>query len=563
MSLPLITTTFPIGARKTPSKLGLHIPGVLSNTITNSIDNSRNILAINILDSQGERISQLESLISTHQYLWMHSEHWIDGFNKQALISNLDILVNKWIIFSKNFEMWKCSDKCWKVNMDANTPLQKTGRVYFLDNDGIPVCSCCNHKTIKIKQTWLFFNADNNWTLEYPNILPLNIKKDVINLINDSSSKDILISRDRETGIKYLLNWIEYNIDVDFLWMTFLNCLPENNWIVFVGSARMRRYAAMIHVLYNCIMDNPSKMSLILPFYKHDTSWSESLVNGWYLEQDSITMRKFLESEVNLKKDTKWSQNKYNDLITSFNSANNSETIQQIISNIKEYFYGITEDIDNPWVVSETSVNIHALTFSDLPTKIKEACISNIVTGVIQFGSSTIKNDAKDIDLAIIIKKWEFDNFVKQYTSIDNKLYDISLIKEEEINQNFSFWNHWVHLIPAFKKWKVLFWENKFLNLNDPDRKELLISIKTRLADYLYQLRKQYFETNQKSLPSWRYSKFLRFSTLFFDDSIWYSDVLNMTNEDAEDILKNYWIILTNDLNSNIEILWEQISNLY
>ena len=59
-------------------------------------------------------------------------------------------------------------------------------------------------------------------------------------------------------------------------------------------------------------------------------------------------MRKFLESEVNLKKDTKWSQNKYNDLITSFNSANNSETIQQIISNIKEYFYGITEDIDNP-----------------------------------------------------------------------------------------------------------------------------------------------------------------------------------------------------------------------
>ena len=37
--------------------------------------------------------------------------------------------------------------------MDANTPLQKTGRVYFLDNDGIPVCSCCNHKTIKIKQT--------------------------------------------------------------------------------------------------------------------------------------------------------------------------------------------------------------------------------------------------------------------------------------------------------------------------------------------------------------------------------------------------------------------------
>ena len=69
MSLPLITTTFPIGARKTPSKLGLHIPGVLSNTITNSIDNSRNILAINILDSQGERISQLESLISTHQYL--------------------------------------------------------------------------------------------------------------------------------------------------------------------------------------------------------------------------------------------------------------------------------------------------------------------------------------------------------------------------------------------------------------------------------------------------------------------------------------------------------------
>mgnify|MGYP001717050293 FL=1 len=144
-----------------------------------------------------------------------------------------------------------------------------------------------------------------------------------------------------------------------------------------------------------------------------------------------------------------------------------------------------------------------------------------------------------------------------------NKLYDISLIKEEEINQNFSFWNHWVHLIPAFKKWKVLFWENKFLNLNDPDRKELLISIKTRLADYLYQLRKQYFETNQKSLPSWRYSKFLRFSTLFFDDSIWYSDVLNMTNEDAEDILKNYWIILTNDLNSNIEILWEQISNLY
>lgn len=345
--------------------------------------------------------------------------------------------------------------------------------------------------------------------------------------------------------------------------MTFLNCLPENNWIVFVGSARMRRYAAMIHVLYNCIMDNPSKMSLILPFYKHDTSWSESLVNGWYLEQDSITMRKFLESEVNLKKDTKWSQNKYNDLITSVNSANNSETIQQIISNIKEYFYGITEDINNPWIVSETSVNIQALTFSDLPTKIKEACISNIVTGVIQFGSSTIKNDAKDIDLAIIIKKWEFDNFVKQYTNIDNKLYDISLIKEEEINQNFSFWNHWVHLIPAFKKWKVLFWENKFLNLNDPDRKELLISIKTRLADYLYQLRKQYFETNQKSLPSWRYSKFLRFSTLFFDDSIWYSDVLNMTNEDAEDILKNYWIILTNDLNSNIEILWEQISNLY
>ncbi len=122
----------------------------------------------------------------------------------------------------------------------------------------------------------------------------------------------------------------------------------------------------------------------------------------------------------------------------------------------------------------------------------------DIILGVIQFGSSVIKKNPNDIDLAVIVKKGKLHKFIEntKNTKPLKIIYDISLILEEELEDidNFNFGVHGSYLIESFRFGKTLIGKNPFLIFPKTDEKKIKNDIFERMKEYIYP-KKKLFES--------------------------------------------------------------------
>ncbi|MCX6756261.1 MAG: hypothetical protein NTX85_02900 [Candidatus Nomurabacteria bacterium] len=200
-----------------------------------------------------------------------------------------------------------------------------------------------------------------------------------------------------------------------------------------------------------------------------------------------------------------------------------------------------------------------------LPDILLLAHTQKFIKCVILFGSSLDNKKPKDIDLAIVTSINHFEDFL--YLTKDNselKKYDISLIKEEEINKNFYFGGHGVHLVSSFKNGVTLIGENIFLDFPEFSLIKLKKSIFERMKEYVYVLRKSYFDKEADQKFNSRYEKMLKLSLFLLTDNYIFPNILNINILEVYKGFKKNGIFLSEiDKKKNIENIWIKINKQY
>lgn len=216
-----IITTLPISIWSSPT-LSICVSPYIAKLIEKNTDLEWSVLAANLLWKKVELIddnvlyNRVNEFVKDLNNLWINLQDiWIDKDNILSLLSIIDLLKEKWLIHEKNIEIKTCD--CWTYESLAtawNYGLKKNL------NSG-EICSKCWSELHNEKIKWLMYHIrDYDYDI-YPN----RYKWHVNNYKNNYS--EILISRSRDTGIKY--NW--YNIDIDFLWSMWLIDLKKK-WLI-------------------------------------------------------------------------------------------------------------------------------------------------------------------------------------------------------------------------------------------------------------------------------------------------------------------------------------------
>lgn len=192
----------------------------------------------------------------------------------------------------------------------------------------------------------------------------------------------------------------------------------------------------------------------------------------------------------------------------------------------------------------------------EFPNALKRAIKKGLILSVIQFGSSLRRSKYRDIDLAIVIKKNHYEDFLEVAYGEKFKGFDISLIREEEIKgpNKFRFGGHGAHFLYSLTKGRVLYGKNPFLkfkNLKFEDK--IRESILSRLYDYIEDVRRAIFRGKINREIKRRWPKFLRLSLYFLDNDLGYIESLTLDEVELKMYLKKY--------NLNIDISIKNFEN--
>lgn len=199
----------------------------------------------------------------------------------------------------------------------------------------------------------------------------------------------------------------------------------------------------------------------------------------------------------------------------------------------------------------------------ELPKSLREASKKGMLIGVIQFGSSLYaEKEAGDIDLVVVVKYAFLKKFLGLIENDEYFGFDISLVLERELGDlnRFRFGSHGIHLLKVFSQGKLLLGTNPFLGAPEFPKKEIRESILERLYDYLYLLRKSYFDQLAYRQVQKRWQKFVRLALFLLDDTLEFPKVLQMS---VSEVRSRYFCldidVYNGKIQENFEIIWQKI----
>lgn len=220
-----IVTTLPIYPWWSPTLSHIISPYIWSLLQKNLKNNLELIVPINLL---GEKTKQVElqelkkysdnysDLLEKFSIQCDHKRNDID--NKDSINEIIDELYKSWKIYIKEIEIIKCNKGCSEMISIATTFWKKKNTI---NNN---VCNKCNTPLYKENRLWLLFSPTS---MDDVKIYSKKFKSFIDNYNNFfyNWENDLYISRTRETGHKYIINWNKFNIDIDFMnacWLTSL-----------------------------------------------------------------------------------------------------------------------------------------------------------------------------------------------------------------------------------------------------------------------------------------------------------------------------------------------------
>ncbi|MCD6500725.1 hypothetical protein J7K42_01760 [bacterium] len=205
-----------------------------------------------------------------------------------------------------------------------------------------------------------------------------------------------------------------------------------------------------------------------------------------------------------------------------------------------------------------------------LPKSLQTSIRDGYIISIIQFGSSLRRVNYHDIDLAIVVKSGCYEKFVRKIYGKNFNGFDISLIKEEEVQgaKKFRFGSHGAHFLYSLINGKVLYGINPFRKYRVTKR-QIKDSIIPPLYNYIEDVRRAIFEGKIKKSIKQRWPKFLRLSLYLIDPDLKYFEALNLREHKLKIYLNKYQIKVNiqpkrpENLLIAYETIWEEVLKKY
>lgn len=254
----------------------------------------RNILGgnyyqcINILDSFNDRSIYLKKYIeSLDTNKICYDNLWIDSENVSKLLNNIVILIKKGYIFEKYTTIYRCECGVVEIEKDKINTCNPSN-LKFYEKNGTYICKCCGNVCKESKEKILAFTPFNI-KLDDIEIFPRYLNKDIKTYEQTVLNSYTTISRKRNTGISINYNGTKYNIDIDFLWGTYLNTFSEKEKILVSGN-RMLYQLFLVRVLEKCLAKENKTIIIGTPYLTN----IKEILNNLYFIDDNILRKLFI-----------------------------------------------------------------------------------------------------------------------------------------------------------------------------------------------------------------------------------------------------------------------------
>lgn len=250
--------TLPLSPVKNKEYSRLVIP-VIGETLSKVLD-ANFYLCTNVLDSFNKRDESYllyKKMIDEHHI--KYHELWKDDDNLDRLIKNIYSLIEKGYIYEIETQILKCDCGVIEIEKKNIKTCNMDNTHFVIDNNEIR-CSKCDSICKEEKTKVLVFDSSRFETNEF-NFFPLYLNKDIKSYNNTILSSYVVISRNRNTGVVINYNNSLYNIDIDFLWQTYLNLFEEKNKIVLSGNKQI--YQLLLTGIISKCLDSDSNIIFV------------------------------------------------------------------------------------------------------------------------------------------------------------------------------------------------------------------------------------------------------------------------------------------------------------
>ncbi len=276
---------FSVGKMSTP---------ILAKSLATKLD-AKYVLAINALDAYKER--DIDSYIELLKKYDIEPDiYWIDSEHKIELLNKLNYLIDNKYIYCDKRNIMSCDCKQVEIPVENIKTINLTDACFYEDN-GYYYCKNC-HSMCKIaERNSLIFNpqliTDKTFTF-YPEF----INKDIKTFNNTILTNEIVISRERETGITLDYAGKSYNIDIDFLWGLYLSLFPNCDKIVMCSNHQLYQLY-MVTLLEKCFKNEGKTIALATPYLNVDNKNKEKELEDRLLSLKIFTIlnQKFAKKE--------------------------------------------------------------------------------------------------------------------------------------------------------------------------------------------------------------------------------------------------------------------------
>jgi len=238
---------------------------------------------VNILDSFNDRNLKIDSYVKSLDENNIHYDKlWYDNENISKFLANIDILIKKGYISEMNSIIYRCDCGIVEIEKNKINSCNPNNLKFTYNNDKL-ICKQCGTVCKEYNERILVF-VPKNITLKDIKILPGYLNKDIKTYENTVLKSYTTISRNRNTGFSVVYNGRKYNIDIDFLWETYLNTFSEKEKIVVSGN-RMVYQLFLVSVLEKCLVPNNNTILIGTPYI---TNIKDILKNPNFINDEEL-----------------------------------------------------------------------------------------------------------------------------------------------------------------------------------------------------------------------------------------------------------------------------------
>lgn len=232
----IIVTTMPIKPQP-KTNIGMCFAPLISEVVAKNLG-CKSILSTNLLHSYKNENELLPVYTKTLEELGIEYDHlFVDKEHADILLDCIKELIKQKKVVEKESTVLSCP--CGKVDIiEQGVRKFDNGDLYTKQGNSI-YCKLCGGECKPHSRTDLYLYLDYNEKYDV-NIIPNFLNLDFSHFYKSLPGKYILVSKNRDTGYKVkALSGNEYNLDIDLLWMNYIQCFDEENQILIASNHQL------------------------------------------------------------------------------------------------------------------------------------------------------------------------------------------------------------------------------------------------------------------------------------------------------------------------------------